>query len=248
MGRNEDCLEVYFKMVDASNIGQAIASQWTATVPSLMKWLGIGLIAIIVLVGFYFAFLMFQYNIGVYKLVLGESTNSLGKKEWFVKRVVLTKARQAMQKGVPYYEFWMSKLRTDPIPSRFLFPFGGFFIKSAGFVYEMDKEVYVPSAVNFAINSPATVNFNPLPYDVRQAMVLKMKHTADKFSEQSFMSKYGNILMTMGVVLFCLILVGAVVFMTYKYVGSGLSQAASSAQALAEAMKNGGIQQFVAPK
>jgi hypothetical protein len=211
--------------------------------PSLMKWLGIILICVIILGAFYFIFMFFQYSTVVYKLVLGEMDDK-GKKTYFIKKISKMKARRAKIKGVERFKYLWYRFTTPPIPEKNIVPHSGFFVRDASFVYEVDKNVFLPSALSFSINSPAVVNFTPLPYDVTRAAVLELQEIAKEFQDPGWMAKYGTYLWGFLTVLGCLILAGAVIWMTYKYIGGELGNAATSAKSMADAFREGVTQRF----
>lgn len=229
--------------MDPSSIGSAISGIGTGMLPQIIKWIGITLISACIIGGFYLIYLFFCYNILVYKLILGQSGDGKDK-QYFIKSIKALKARRVINRGVEKWKYMFSFFSTPPIPERNIIPFGGITSRSASFVYEVGRNIFVPSALGFTINSPAMVHFSPLPYDVKRAAALELQEIAKDYQDPGFMAKFGSQVFGFLIIVFSIILVLAVIWMTYKYIGGELGNAANSAKSLADSMKNVAVQQF----
>jgi len=232
-------------MVDPASIGTMFSGMGSNILPQLMRWVFIALVSFAILGVFYLVWMGMQHNILVYKLVLGESDDR-DKKRYFIKKIVPMKARRTIKKGIERWKYmWKFNFSTQPIAEKNILPFAGFLAKSAAYVYELDRNIFIPSSLSFSVNSPATVSFTALPYDVRRAGILEIQEIAKEFQDPGFMAKYGSFFYGFLTILFCIILVGAVIWMTYKYIGTELGTAARAAQSLSESLKQGVVQKFV---
>lgn len=231
-------------MVVPSDISGFLSGAVQGLLPNIMRWTGIVVISAVILGAFYFVYLLFLFNISVQCFILGETIGKDGHKKYQIRGVRTLRARKTMVGGISKFSYLFSTLKTEPIPSRFIMPFYGILVKSTTFVYDIDGEIHLPSAVDFNINPTSTISFTPLPYEIKRAASLELHEIAKEFQEDTFMAKYGNMFYMLLTIIFCLVLVGIVIVSTYKYIGGELGVAAGAANNMADAFREGVIQKF----
>ena len=75
-----------------AGIGSALSGYGQNLLPMIMRWVGIAVISAIILGAFYMLFMLFQYNILIYRLVLGENESKDGKKKYYIKVIKTMRA------------------------------------------------------------------------------------------------------------------------------------------------------------
>ena len=220
--------------MNPEGIGAAMSGSLGNMMPQIMYWVGIILVSAIILGGFYMIFLFTQYKYKVTIFVRG-SLGSSDKDDHSIGKVINKRIRIIKDHGIEKMSFLFSKKKIDPVELKYIMPGNRLFL------YQTGLNDYIP--VQFSCGNPEAY-FNPLKYSIRRWQNLEIQEAFRDYQEQTFMQKYGGMLVTMGAIMFVLIFVGSVIWMNYNYMGAQMNEAISATNSLADSMKNYGAQRF----
>ena len=203
-------------MVDVNQIGASFAQGFTGIMPQMMRYLGYIVWGIIILGGLWLGYILIQYKFKYLYFQPGPGGAARPKKD----RIRLIKHR-----GVNKWQLLWAKDKIEPFDSQFIYP------GNLVFGYKVEKDCHVPAIIN-----PTTKQIDIIPRDVKFWQSTEIQQAALEY--QDMRSRMLPILTTLGTVIFCLILVGITIWMTYKYIGGGLNSVASSVSTLQNAAGN----------
>ena len=197
-------------MVDISELGASFASGFTGVMPSIMKGLGYVVWGIIIIGGMWLGYILLQYK---YKYMYAEAGPG------GIRRLKKDRIRFIKHKGADKWQLLWAKDRIEPFDSKYIYP------GNIVFGYRVEKNCHTPAKWN-----EATHSIDIIPRDVKFWQSTEIQQAALEY--QDLRSRMLPIITTLGTVIFCLILVGITVWMTYKYIGGGLNSVASSVSSL----------------
>ena len=197
-------------MVDISQIGASFAEGFTGIIPQLMKYLGYLVWGIIIIGGLYGLYVLMQYK---YKYMYAEAGPG------GIRRLKKDRIKAIKHKGADKWQLLWAKDKIEPFDSKYIYP------GNIVFGYRVEKNCHTPAKWN-----ESTSEIDIIPRDVKFWQSTEIQQAALEY--QDLRSRMLPILTTLGTVIFCLILVGITVWMTYKYIGGGLNSVASSVSTL----------------
>jgi len=197
-------------MVDISELGASFASGFTGVIPSMMRALGWLVWGIIIIGGMWLGYILMQYK---YKYMYAEAGPG------GIKRLKKDRIRATKHKGADKWQLLWAKDKIEPFDSKYIYP------GNVVFGYRVEKNCHTPAKWN-----EPTESIDIIPRDVKFWQSTEIQQAALEY--QDLRSRMLPILTTLGTVIFCLILVGITIWMTYKYIGGGLNSVASSVSSL----------------
>jgi len=200
-------------MVDISELGASFASGFTGVMPSIMKGLGYLMWGIIIIGGMWLGYILMQYK---YKYMYAEAGPG------GIRRLKKDRIRAVKHKGADKWQLLWAKDRIEPFDSKFIYP------GNTVFGYRVEKDCHTPAKWN-----EPTDSIDIIPRDVKFWQSTEIQQAALEY--QDLRSRMLPIITTLGTVIFCLLLVGITVWMTYKYIGGGLNSVAASVSTLQSA-------------
>ena len=189
-------------MVDVNQIGASFAQGFTGIIPQIMRYLGWLLWGIIILGGMYAAYVLVQYK---FKYMYAEAGPG------GIRRFKKDRIRLIKHKGADKWQLLWAKDKIEPFDAKYIYP--GNLI----FGYKVEKNCHTPALWN---NREAG-EIDIIPRDVKFWQSTEIQQAALEY--QDLRAKLLPILTTLGTIIFCLILVGVTIWMTYKYIGGGLN-------------------------
>jgi len=181
------------------------------------------LIAILVFVGF-FVFVFMRYNVQVLILErVGEGV-----------RVLRDKAGVFTKNKISTFRLMKKKAEITPPKKSDYFMFGK---KKFLFLYEAAEGMFTP--IKLAVNSPAT--FHPLDQDIKFWFVQEHKRTEEIYNKQGFWERYGNWVISIGVLAICFVLI----LFVLKYVSEMVGVAAGATSGIKDAIVELGKQRMI---
>jgi len=123
-----------------------------------------------------------------------------------------------------------NRIEREPFDSEFIYPGKG---KTKDvIVFELNDQ-WIPGRVNInKTEKEIRTEINPVPYFIRNWQSLQHKKNAAEFAKTGFWEENKSFFITLGVVLFCCILCGSVIYFTYKYAAGGREDAQMIANAI----------------
>lgn len=196
-------------MVNPSDIGSALSGAGSSILPTIMNYIKWGLLLGIIAGGLYGTYIFIQYKYKVTIFERGGSGNKDDEESHFIRKIRWDRAREIKDKsGTSQWQLFLSRKRLEPINLKHIYP------GNKVFLYRVAPDCYIPT--DFRCSNPEAT-FNPIPQTVRRWMALEIQQAAQDYQVQSGWDKYGNIAIMAGTILFCLILVGVVVYFTYGH-------------------------------
>ena len=204
-------------MVDVSELGASFAQGFTGILPQMMRYLGWLIWGIIILGGMWLGYVLLQYRYKYMYAVAGPGG---------IRRLKKDRIRPIKHKGADKWQLLWAKDRIEPFDQKYVYP------GNVVFGYRVEKDCHIPALWNEQSKS-----IDIIPRDVKFWQSTEIQQAALEY--QDLRSKMLPILTTLGTIIFCLVLVGVTVWMTYKYIGGGLSEVAdkvSTLQTVAEGL------------
>ena len=203
-------------MVDASELGAALTQGFTGILPQVMKYVGYLFWGILILGGMWVGYILLQYKYKYMYAVPGPGG---------IQRLKKDRIRPIKHKGADKWQLLWAKDKIEPFDQKYIYP------GNIVFGYRVEKDCHTPAKWN-----ELTGSIDIIPRDVKFWQSTEIQQAALEY--QDLRSKMLPILTTLGTVIFCLILVGLTIWMTYKYIGGGLDSVASSVSSLQTAASN----------
>ena len=197
-------------MVDISEIGSSFAQGFTGIIPQLMRYLGYIVWGVIIIGGMWGLYILSQYK---YKYMYAEAGPG------GIRRLKKDRIKAVKHKGADKWQLLWGKDKIEPFDSKYIYP------GNVVFGYRVEKDCHTPAKWN-----ELTKEIDIIPRDVKFWQSTEIQQAALEY--QDLRSRMLPILTTLGTVIFCLILVGITVWMTYKYIGGGLNSVASQLSTL----------------
>jgi len=197
-------------MVDISELGGLVTQGFTGILPQVMKYVGYLFWGILILGGMWIGYILFQYKYKYMYAVAGPGG---------IRRLKKDRIRPIKHKGADKWQLLWAKDKIEPFDSKYIYP------GNTVFGYRVEKDCHVPALWN---NIEKRIDI--IPRDVKFWQSTEIQQAALEY--QDLRSRMLPILTTLGTVIFCLILVGLTIWMTYKYIGGGLNSVASSVSTL----------------
>jgi len=219
--------------LDPSGIGESMTGMMSANMPNIAYWTGIFIASALAIGVLYFLYTFIQYKYTVTIFMRGGDGSKNNTHS--IRQIKTVRGREFLDKGVERFGLLFSNLKFNPIPMKYIYPGNRIFL------YQTGIKEFVP--VKFECSNPEA-SFNPLPFNVRRWQNLELQEAFKDYQDQSFMQKYGGIFMLLGTAIVCAVLVGFVIWGTYKYIGTELSGAANAAKSLGDSLKEFGAQRF----
>jgi len=195
----------------------------------IMYWVGYGLMIVLVfafLMGVYY-FMSYKYKVTIMqRRGMGMSSDN---GEHSVGRIKRDRARIVRGKGgTERWRLLFGRKYFQPPEFDAMYPGNNIFL------YQTGGHAFSP--VKFKCDNPSA-DFTPLPQHIRRWEQLDIQQATEDYKKQSAWDKYGTVVITMGAILFCLILVGFTVYYTYQH-ANGVT---SSLSGLTDALKSGTV-------
>jgi len=204
-------------MVDVSELGASFAQGFTGIMPSIMRGLGWLLWGVIIIGGMWLGYILLQFK---YKYMYAEAGPG------GIRRIKKDRIRPIKHRGADKWQLLWAKDRIEPFDSKYIYP------GNTVFGYRVEKNCHTPAKWNEVTNK-----IDIIPRDVKFWQSTEIQQAALEY--QDLRSKMLPILTTLGTIIFCLLLVGVTIWLTYKYIGGGLNQVAdrmSAIQVVAECL------------
>lgn len=209
-------------MINPSNLN------WYGGLESFSYYFGYFLVLLLVIGLFVAAFVFMQYR---YKVTVFRRGGRGSEEGHFITKVVRDRVKEYKDKhGNVRWKMLFSRATLNPFDYSLIYPGNNLFM------YQTGKGHYHPFK---AMVSNPSAAFKLIPQDVNMMTGLEMEKAAHELTKPSMWDKYGNTIVMMGTIMFCLILVGVTIYYTYQYAGSGQA----SMNNLADALQNFGVQQ-----
>lgn len=212
---------------------------WYPIIGNIIYWTGYGLLAILILVGFWFAAQFTQYKIKALIFPLYGSGKdgifSIGKPK--KNRIRWINSRTAWKSWYPL----MNRKEREPFDTEFIYP------GSLVYIFELNDE-WLPGRINIKeTENEIRGEINPVPYYVRNWQSLTHKKIAQQFAKKGFWEENKTIIMTIAVVAICCILCGATIYFTFKFATGSSGQISALTTAINNIGNIGGSQGTLVP-
>lgn len=199
---------------------------WFSSLGTIMYYAGIFFLAIIIIAIFAAFIYITKFKIKATVIPLYGSGKdgifSIGKPK--KNRVKWVNHRTAWQSMLPLF----NKKEREPFDTKHVY---------AGnqiWVFELNDE-WVPGSINIPQTEESIkAEINPVPYYVRNWQSLTYRKHELEFAKLDFWSENKQLLITLGVIAFCCILTGAVIYFTFEFAGG----AKESIDVLSRAIEN----------
>ena len=152
-------------------------------------------------------YILWQYKYKVTIMQRGgkgdeEDKHSIGK-------ILKDRAREFKDKnGIVKWKFLFSRKKIPPVEYKHIYPGRNVYL------YQSAPGSFFP--FKLAVSNPSAT-FEGVPHDVNLWSGLELREAAIEYQKKGFWEQYGSITIMMGTVLFCLILVGVVIYFTYEH-------------------------------
>jgi hypothetical protein len=204
-------------MVDINQVGASMAGAFAGIVPELMKWLGYIILLIFIVGVMYLIYMLVQYKI---KYIYAEE-GATG-----IKGIKQDKIRVIKDKGVFKWQLMKTKEKIEPFDPKYIYP------GNRVFGYKLDRDAHLPVMWNTSAKQGVEVKSRDIAFwqnmEIQQAAV----------EYRDLKERVIPMVMTLGTVVVCLILVGVTIWLTYKYIGGGLENAAGAIRSLESIASN----------
>ena len=197
-------------MVDINEIGASFAQGFTGIMPQLFKYLGYLVWGVIIIGGMWGLYVLSQYKYKYMYAVPGPDG---------IRRLKKDRIKAVKHKGADKWQLLWGKDKIEPFDSKYIYP------GNIVFGYRIEKDCHMPAVWN-----SNKEGIDIIPRDVKFWQSTEIQQAALEY--QDLRSRMLPIITTLGTVIFCLILVGLTVWMTYKYIGGGLNSVATSVSTL----------------
>ena len=159
-----------------------------------------------------------------------DNTFSIGKKK--NNRVKWNKARTEWR---PLFPLFNKKIK-QPFKDNEIYP------GKQVFAFELG-DTWIPASLEITKNEKTDISakINPVPYSIRSWQSLTHKKNAQEFAKPGFWEENKQLFLTIGTVLICCVLCGAVIYFTYKFAGAGRSEVKALTSAIEGFGNIGGI-------
>lgn len=179
---------------------------WASMLSQALFWLGYGLLIVFLFGGMAAVYFLMQYK---YKAEVYVRRSSGNDSDFSIGKIYHTRIKQFKKKGnVLKWKLLKGNKEIDPLEDKHILP--GNRVK----LFQVTADKFVP--VKFTCGNPSAY-LNPLPNYIMEMAALQIKQGAEDYQKQNVWDKYGNVIVMMGTVLFCLILVGVTVYFTYQH-------------------------------
>ena len=190
----------------------------------VMYYVGIFFLAIIILGAFWTVLYMSKFTIKATVIPMygsgKDGTFSFGKPK--KNRIKWTNHRTAWQSMFPL----LNKTEREPFDTEYIYP------GNQIYVYELN-DTWVPGRINInQTEKEIRAEINPVPYYVRNWQSLTYRKHEIEFAKLDFWSENRSFFITLGVVAFCCILCGAVIYFTFEFAGGAKSSIDMLARAI----------------
>jgi len=149
-------------------------------------------------------------------------------------RVLRDKAGVFTKNKISTFRLMKKKAEITPPKKSDYFMFGK---KKFLFLYEAAEGMFTP--IKLAVNSPAT--FHPLDQDIKFWFVQEHKRTEEIYNKQGFWERYGNWVISIGVLAICFVLI----LFVLKYVSEMVGVAAGATSGIKDAIVELGKQRMI---
>jgi hypothetical protein len=193
---------------------------WNAILQSVIYWTGYSLATIAIGAVFVVIIIISQYKYQVEIFQRGGSGKNepSGKEDHFIVKRIKDRAKQIKDKnGIIKWKLLKLKKTIPPVDFKYIYP------GKKIFLYQTGPTNFFP--IKFTCTNPEA-NFTPVETDLDFWAGLELQEIAKDYQALTTWDRYGNTIVMMGTILFCLILVGVTVYYTYQHangVTSGLS-------------------------
>lgn len=175
-----------------------------------------GYILLVILCGAAFMFLMhitsFKYKVILIPLFGGveNKTFSIGRRK--INRVKWDKSRTAWKPLFPLF----NKKQKQPFKDNYIYP------GKQVYAFELG-DTWIPASLEITKDERNSISakINPVPFSVRAWQSMEHRRNAEEFAKQGFWEQNKQLFITLGTILLCCILCGAVIYFTYKFAGGG---------------------------
>ncbi len=184
---------------------------WFSSLGVIMYYVGIFFLALIILAGFAAMMYVLKFKIKATVVPMYGSGKdgvfSVGKPKR--NRVRWVNHRTAWRSLFPLF----NKKEREPFDTEFVYP------GNQIYVYELNDE-WVPGRINIEqTEQELRAEINPVPYYVRNWQSLTYRKHELEFAKLDFWTENKQLFVTLGVIAFCCILCGAVIYFTFEFAG-----------------------------
>lgn len=198
---------------------------WAGGMAKAMYWLGYGLLVLIIIGGMFAIYLIMGYK---YKVTIMQRGGTGKESEHSINKIRRDRGKEVTVKGVKKFKLLLSRKVIQPVDYKYMYPGNNIYL------YKSGPEAFHPMKLNCSTKNDG--NFEQIPSDVSFWMGLTLKEVNNDYSKQDYWTKYGNITVMAGTIVFCLILVGVTVYYTYQHA----NQVVPALEGLSGALKSGG--------
>ena len=184
---------------------------WGGILGQVMTYVGYILLTLLIFAGLFVAYIFSQYKYKVTIMQRGaiglknpgkETSHSIGK-------ILKDRAREYKDKnGVTKWKLLFKK-KDIPPPS-----YGDIYPGRNLYLYQSGASNFHP--FKLTVSNPSAV-FEPIPHDIDFWTGVELREAAQDYTKKSTWEQYGSLMIMTGTVLFCLILVGVVVYFSYQH-------------------------------
>lgn len=221
-------------MVTPNDLTAGMTGAFSSYLPEIMRWTGYAVLAVIIIGGMFAIYFFMQYKYSVLKVVYGKMGEGENERP-YIRDVIKTKGKIVTENGVKKLKLLFNKVSL-PVQFDYIYP------RNILILFQLGKEHFLPGKISYSKEKDAFLA--PVDEDIDFWSQLNAQQTALEYAPQGFWAKNGSMVFAMGVITFSLILAGAVIFMTYKYIGGELGGVAAATKDLGAAMQQATIQKF----
>jgi len=184
---------------------------WGGVFSQVMVYLGYLLLTVVIGLGFFVGYISRQYK---YKVTIMQR-GGIGLKEdgndkiHSIGKITKDRAREYKDKnGVTKWKLLFKKKQISPPSYEDIYPGRNLYL------YQSGPSNFHP--FKLTVSNPSAV-FEPIPHDIDFWTGVELREAAQDYTKKSTWEQYGSLFVMTGTILFCLILVGVVVYFSYQH-------------------------------
>ena len=189
------------------------AIKWTPIIAQSVYWIGIVMLAVLILAVFVGIYYILQFNMKMdYFELFGSGKDgvfSFGKKK--KNRFKWIKQRTAWKPLYPLF----NKKEIEPFDSEFVYQ------GKQTFGFKLNDD-YIPGRINIEQDEQTIrAQINPAPYYMKNWFIAKLKENETEFAVHNFWEDNKYVIMVIVTTLICCVITGATIYLTYQYAAGG---------------------------
>lgn len=206
-------------MVDPTGIVSGFGQGFASGIGKLMFYMGYMLISLVILGFFIGLYFLLQYK---YKIVIlerrgigqgkgkgkPEENEGLDVEGHTIGKIRKERARELKVNGIEKWKLLMTRKLIAPVNYSHIYPGNNIFL------YRTGKDNFIP--VDFTAGNDKGL-FSPIPQSIKVWQQLEIQQAMQEYQKESLWNQYGPVLLTVGTILFCLVLCGVTVWYSYNH-------------------------------